>query len=253
MKSVLEKYGVVSLADLDAEHIRELIPEFIHFGQPNIFVGETGCGKSAVMCAIAAAITGRRDVAGRNATETGSVIMMSVDDSTGITASILRENGVPNNCDNLPLVYVLNKYVIAKTKHLTSDGVDELLTAIGDVKALIVDSVEKFISPAEDAVGYEKVKASSYDQVQDIQNVCNKHNCALIISVHGYRDLCRSRDDIPLDDCMLSEMSEASVYSMHTVNHKKNAYGIKKTRDGKAQEGFFIRYTIGENRKITWV
>lgn len=219
------------LCEVTFEQPRWLIEPYFPRGKGTLVQAEPGTGKTALMCAIAAAVTSAKPILGMRVQTPGDVLMISTEDDL----STLRGRVEANGGD------VSRVHFLRKTHGLTLDSpVLEQAIRQSHARLVILDPFQAFLGPKVDmhrANETRPILAKLFD-------MCSELDCACVIVAHlGKSTLGKS----PVTQSLGSVDIPAAMRSiLHIVRNPQCdgellAYHVKSSN---APLGKTIAYTI---------
>lgn len=216
-----------------------LMEPYFQMGKGTLIQSDPGVGKTAFMCAIAAAVTTGRDVLGLPVQKPGNVVILSAEDDLGVIRGRLEANGA-----DLRRVFLVHEpYKLT----FNSPEVERLIVE-RNARLIVFDPMQAFLGAKVDLFRANETRPI----LTALFDVCAKHDCACAIIAHlskstmGKSAVNQSLGSVDIPGAMRS--------IIHIVQHptidQKMAVHIKSSN---AARGKTIAYSIGKKGSVNWL
>lgn len=230
---------IVWAANVPYEPPRWTLAPYFQQGKGTLIQGDSGTGKTAFMCAIAAHITTGTPLLGLPVQSPGNVLMLSVEDDLPILRGRIEACGG----DLTKCAFMTN----AAGMTFLSPEVEEAIKKY-DIKMVIFDPIQAFMGADVDMFRANETRPL----LAKLFEMCDRNNCCCAIIAH----MGKSGDKSPVNRSLGSVDIPASMRSvMQLLRNPENEDEciMVHVKSSNAPKGQSIAYTIGERGGVHWV
>lgn len=163
--------GSVSFQDVPSEEVRWLLKPYIPIGKGTLIQADPGTGKTAFVCALAAAVSTGRSILGLPISEPGNVIMVSIEDDPGALRARLEADGA-----DLNRIFLM-KYDSDLT--FRSARIEQEIL-LHQAKLVVFDPLQAFLGSKVDFFRANETRPI----LAQLFDMCQRNGCACIIIAH---------------------------------------------------------------------
>jgi len=169
-------------ADVTPEPVEWLWPGRVALGKLTLIAGEAGLGKSQLSIAIAAAVTTGGDWPCREGrAPQGNVVILSAEDGAADTV-VPRLMAAGADRERVQLVSAIRDEKSRRSFDLSADLalLDQKISAIGDVKLIIIDPISSYLGPKVDS----HVNAAVRRVLEPVSEMAARLRIAIVAITH---------------------------------------------------------------------
>jgi putative DNA primase/helicase len=169
-------------ADVTPEPVEWLWPGRVALGKLTLIAGEAGLGKSQLSIAIAAAVTTGGDWPCREGrAPQGNVVILSAEDGAADTV-VPRLMAAGADRERVQLVSAVRDEKSRRSFDLSADLalLDQKISAIGDVKLIIIDPISSYLGPKVDS----HVNAAVRGVLEPVSEMAARLRIAIVAITH---------------------------------------------------------------------
>lgn len=226
-------------SDVPYESPRFLLAPYFQKGKGTLIQADPGTGKTAFMCAIAAAVSSGQPLLGIPITDPGNVLILSVEDDLPVLRGRIEASG--GNLDNC---YFMTN---AAGMRFNSPEVEQ---AIKDIEAVMVifDPFQAFLGANVDMFRANEIRP----ELAKLFEMCDRNDCACAIIAHTGK---ASRDISAVLRALGSVDIPAAMRSIIQIirnpDNEEECIAVH-IKCSNAPKGRSIAYQIGERGGVTW-
>lgn len=222
------------------EEPKWLIEPYFQRGKGTLIQADPGVGKTAFMCAIAAAVTNGRGFLGLTVQTPGNVVMLSVEDDPGVLRGRLEAGGA-----DLERVFFVND---AGKLSLNSPEIEKIIVQT-EAKMIVFDPFQAFLGQKVDLFRANETRPI----LSALFETCARHDCACVIIAHlgknttGKSAVNQSLGSVDIPGAMRSILH---IVRDPRLDGQLMAVQIKSSN---ASRGKTIAYSIGKRGSVNWL
>ena len=234
-----EKLSLICAADVEYAPPRWLISPYFQRGKGTLIQADPGTGKTAFMCAIAAAVTTGEGMMGLTVETPGPVLMLSVEDDLGVLRGrIGANNGDPNKVYFLPNAAGLT---------INSPEIEQAIRQVG-AKLLIFDPLQAFLGAKIDMFRANETRPA----LAKLFEMCERNDCACAIISHtGKSSLGKSAVNQSLGSVDIPAAMRSVLHIARNPQDDTQCIAVH-VKSSNAPKGRSIAYGIVDRGGVQW-
>lgn len=217
-----------------------LVEPYFQRGKGTLIQADPGVGKTAFMCAVAAAVTTGRGFLGLTVQSPGNVVLFSVEDDPGVLRGRLESNGA-----DLSKVFMVGE---AYKLSLNSPEIERIIVQC-NAKMIVFDPFQAFLGSKVDLFRANETRPV----LAGLFEMCARHDCACVIIAHlgknttGKSAVNQSLGSVDIPGAMRS--------ILHIVRDPRLPGQLMAVhiKSSNAAMGKTIAYSIGKRGSVNWL
>ena len=237
MSGSKEKPKLLKLSDVAYEPPAWLLNPYIPRGKITIIQGDSGTGKTAFACALAAHVSSNTPLLGKQIDAHGQVLMLSVEDDPSTLRGRIEASGGDLLRCNIPST--------AAGRSFTSPYIEDLIKECG-AKLVIFDPLQAFLGGKVDMFRANETRPV----LAKIADVAKRNDCAVVIISHLNKS-----DSKGIYKALGSvDIVAASRSVLHIGRNPENnaQCAVIHLKSSNARNGSSFLYTIGERGGVAF-
>ena len=230
---------IVWAANVPYEPPRWTLAPYFQQGKGTLIQGDSGTGKTAFMCAVAAHVSTGRPLLGLPVQSPGNVLMLSVEDDRPILRGRIEASGG----DLTKCAFMTN----AAGMNFLSPEIEDAIKQY-DIKMVIFDPIQAFMGAEVDMFRANETRPL----LAKLFEMCDRHNCCCAIIAHTSKSSDRSAVNRSLGSVDIPA-SMRSVMQLIRNPENEDECIMVHVKSSNAPKGQSIAYTIGERGGVHWV
>lgn len=231
---------LLAAADVQYEPPKWLIEPYFQRGKGSMLQSDPGVGKTAFMCAVAAAVTTGKGMLGLQVDSPGNVLMLSTEDDPGVLRGRFEASGGD-----------LNKFYMAADAASLSfgDSAIERYISQTDARMVIFDPFQSFLGSSVDMFRANETRPV----LAKLFEMCARHDCACVIIAHLGKS---TKDKSPVNQALGSvDIGGAMRSIIHIVRNPDNESEniAVQVKSSNARRGDSIKYRIVDRGGVEWL
>lgn len=232
--------GVMAASECAFEQPKWLIEPYFPIGKGTLIQANPGTGKTAFMCAVAAAVSTGRSILGAKVQTPGNVLLLSTEDDLPVLRGRLEASGGD----------VRRIFFLKHTENLTFNSpVIEQAIKKRNIKLLIFDPFQAFLGQKVDMFRANETRPV----LAQLFEMCARNDCACAIVAH------LSKTTLGKSPVLQSLGSGDIPASMRSILHIVRNPEMKEevmavhVKSSNSAPGKAITYTIGDRGGVRWI
>ncbi len=232
-----KRLGLVMASEVPYQEPKWLLEPYFQRGKGTLIQGEPDAGKTAFLCAIAAAVSSGQPVLGLPVQTPGTVLLLSGEDDPHILSGRIEADGGD-----------LRRCVIHEKKTAMTLGSPEMeeLVALVQPRLLIIDPLQLYLGAKVDMHRANETRPA----LAALFDLCQRHDCACAIVGHTAKG---AADRTPIYKSLGSADIPAAMRSiLHVMKNPedRNECAAVHIKSSNSAKGPTLGYVIGERGAV---